>query len=320
MRKAQSPPEGYENVFGQIDELFDEIEKYNDLIDKLNKEEIEIKTEIPDLEKTISRQKENLKELEEEECEKIYGTVHKLLDNNGFGGRPRYIVTVDYEDAILNTFSTFSRAGRFSLPAKLLTKKIALTDGNGFTQYWPQYLQIDDCEWDRMREIESRLKQHQSKLSYDKKRLVEIAAEEKKYSHDMKEIFENILSRSNLLFSDNNTPSPKGVQLRALSSGALTDRVNLLAGKKIWDAQCSICHLNDGGGSVGPNMTDDYWIHGSDMESLSKTIKEGVPAKGMVPWGATLTEEQITQVASFIKEKLVGSTPASPKVPQGSLY
>jgi len=100
----------------------------------------------------------------------------------------------------------------------------------------------------------------------------------------------------------------------------LTDEASLAAGKKVWDTQCFTCHLNDGGGSIGPNMTDNYWIHGGDMESIIHIIKVGVPAKGMIPWATTLTAEQINQVASYIKVKLVGTTPAVPKAPQGDLY
>ncbi|MCF6237314.1 MAG: c-type cytochrome [Candidatus Marinimicrobia bacterium] len=104
------------------------------------------------------------------------------------------------------------------------------------------------------------------------------------------------------------------------SMAALTDEASLTAGKKIWDTQCFSCHLNDGGGLIGPNMTDNYWIHGGDMASIVHLINVGVPAKGMVPWEAILTPDQITQVASFIKVKLAGTTPATPKAPEGDLY
>lgn len=100
----------------------------------------------------------------------------------------------------------------------------------------------------------------------------------------------------------------------------LTDDVSLTAGKKIWDTQCFSCHLNDGGGLIGPNMTDKYWIHGGDMASIVNLIKVGVPAKGMIPWESTLTPDQINQVASFIMVKLVGTSPANPKAPEGDLF
>ena len=108
-------------------------------------------------------------------------------------------------------------------------------------------------------------------------------------------------------------PAAKGME-------PLTDEASLAAGKKVWDTQCFTCHLADGGGSIGPNMTDKYWIHGPKMEDITTIIKKGVIAKGMVPWEAILTPDQITQVASYIKVKLAGTTPAAPKAPQGDLY
>lgn len=100
----------------------------------------------------------------------------------------------------------------------------------------------------------------------------------------------------------------------------LSDDASLEAGKKVWDTQCFSCHLSDGGGLIGPNMTDDYWIHGGDMASIVHLINVGVPAKGMVPWETILTPDQVTQVASFIKVKLVGTTPATAKAPEGDLF
>ncbi|NQV15837.1 c-type cytochrome [bacterium] len=106
----------------------------------------------------------------------------------------------------------------------------------------------------------------------------------------------------------------------AQNLAALTDETSLAAGKVVWDTMCFTCHLNDGGGSIGPNMTDNYWIHGGDLASMINVINVGVPAKGMIPWAGTLSPDQILQVASYIKVKLVGSTPASPKDPEGELF
>ncbi|MCF7807100.1 MAG: c-type cytochrome [Candidatus Marinimicrobia bacterium] len=120
-------------------------------------------------------------------------------------------------------------------------------------------------------------------------------------------------------------PAPAATETAAEDAPAedvevLTDAASLAAGKKIWDTQCFTCHLNDGGGSIGPNMTDNYWIHGGDMASIIHIINVGVPAKGMIPWSTTLTAEEIHQVASYIQAELVGSTPAVAKDPQGELY
>jgi len=98
-----------------------------------------------------------------------------------------------------------------------------------------------------------------------------------------------------------------------------TDEENLLAGKGIYDKNCAVCHVPDGGGLIGPNFTDQNWIHGGSMNDIVHLINVGVPAKGMIPWDKTLTAEQISQVASFIIT-LEGSTPANPKAPEGEIY
>jgi len=128
-------------------------------------------------------------------------------------------------------------------------------------------------------------------------------------------------------FNSMRIPSPETVPADTKAEAAqpnsedlLTDEASLAAGKKVWDTQCFTCHLNDGGGSIGPNMTDNYWIHGGDLASIINIIKIGVPTKGMIPWETTLTPDQINQVASYIQVKLVGTTPANPKAPQGELH
>ncbi len=99
----------------------------------------------------------------------------------------------------------------------------------------------------------------------------------------------------------------------------LTAATDLDAGKKIYTSSCSPCHAADGGGVVGPNLTDDYWIHGGSVKDVFKTIKYGVPEKGMQPWKGTFTPVQIAQLTSFIKS-IKGSKVANAKEPQGDLY
>lgn len=98
-----------------------------------------------------------------------------------------------------------------------------------------------------------------------------------------------------------------------------TDQVDLDAGKAIYETSCAVCHVTDGGGGVGPNFTDNYWIHGGDISSLFSTIKYGVPAKGMISWESQLSAQQIQQVASYIYT-MEGTTAAQPKDPQGELF
>ncbi len=99
----------------------------------------------------------------------------------------------------------------------------------------------------------------------------------------------------------------------------LAEKADVEAGSKMYQEKCAVCHVNDGGGSVGPNLTDAYWIHGGDVKSIFKTIKYGVPAKGMISWQNTFNGKQMQQLASFVKT-LQGTTPAKPKDPQGDLY
>ena len=96
----------------------------------------------------------------------------------------------------------------------------------------------------------------------------------------------------------------------------LTDAAALESGKSIYAQNCAACHGQEGQGTVGPNLTDEYWLHGGDVNDIFKTVKFGVPAKGMVPWQGKLTKDQILEVSSYILS-LQGSNPANAKEPQG---
>lgn len=91
----------------------------------------------------------------------------------------------------------------------------------------------------------------------------------------------------------------------------------IAAGKAVYMQNCVACHLADGGGSVGPNLTDEYWIHGGTIKDIFKTIKYGVPEKGMIAWDKTLTAKQTADLSNFILS-LKGTTPANPKEAQGT--
>jgi cytochrome c oxidase cbb3-type subunit 3 len=92
----------------------------------------------------------------------------------------------------------------------------------------------------------------------------------------------------------------------------------MAAGKATFEKNCVVCHLAQAQGLVGPNLTDDYWIHGCAIGDIFKTISTGVPEKGMISWKDQLTPEQIQQVASYVVS-LRGSNPPNPKAPQGVL-
>ncbi len=97
------------------------------------------------------------------------------------------------------------------------------------------------------------------------------------------------------------------------------DAAALANGKDIFTKNCAACHGQNGEGLVGPNFTDDYWIHGNKINDLFKTIKYGVPAKGMISWQTQLDPNQMQEVASYILT-LRGSNPANPKAAEGTLY
>lgn len=105
-----------------------------------------------------------------------------------------------------------------------------------------------------------------------------------------------------------------------LAMAYLEDDLSLNNGKETWTKTCAVCHLADGGGLVGPNMTDKYWIHGNKVEDMFAVLTNGVIEKGMIPYKDQLTPRQRLEVISYIMLRLNGSTPAAPKEPQGELY
>lgn len=100
----------------------------------------------------------------------------------------------------------------------------------------------------------------------------------------------------------------------------LTDAANLAKGKTIFTTNCAACHRADGGGQIGPNLTDDHWIFGGSIKNLFHTITNGGrDGKGMVAWKASLKPTEIQQVASYILS-LKGTNPKDPKAPDGDVW
>ena len=103
--------------------------------------------------------------------------------------------------------------------------------------------------------------------------------------------------------------------------GSLTpssDKVVLAKGRQTFVTLCAPCHREDAGGLVGPNLTDDYWIHGSNFVDNVKVIVNGVPDKGMLTWRGVLTPSDIHAVASYIYT-LRGTHPPNPKPAENTL-
>ena len=100
----------------------------------------------------------------------------------------------------------------------------------------------------------------------------------------------------------------------------LTEASDLSAGKTIFELNCVVCHMADGGGGIGPNLADKYWILGGDIKSVFKTVSEGGRSgKGMIAWKQLLKPLQMAQVASYVLT-LQGTTPAKPKAAEGDLW
>ena len=94
------------------------------------------------------------------------------------------------------------------------------------------------------------------------------------------------------------------------------DAAGITSGKGLFMANCVACHGDKGQGLVGPNLTDKFWIHGGSIQNIFKTIKYGVPEKGMISWEKTMTPKQMSDLSNYVTS-LVGTNPPNPKAPQG---
>ena len=90
------------------------------------------------------------------------------------------------------------------------------------------------------------------------------------------------------------------------------------AGAEDYATTCASCHGNEGQGLIGPNLTDDYWIHGSSNAAVWEILAVGVPAKGMPPWESVLSPEDRAELLAFIRS-IQGTDPSGAKEPQGDL-
>jgi cbb3-type cytochrome c oxidase subunit III len=89
--------------------------------------------------------------------------------------------------------------------------------------------------------------------------------------------------------------------------------------KEVFANNCSGCHGEKGQGTVGPNLTDKYWIHGGSQKNVGSTIKEGVAGKGMISWNAVFTDQEIQRLAECVL-MMQGTDPAKAKKPEGEPY
>jgi cytochrome c oxidase cbb3-type subunit 3 len=99
----------------------------------------------------------------------------------------------------------------------------------------------------------------------------------------------------------------------------LTTGYEIETGKSLFTQNCVACHGKVGEGGVGPNLTDDYWLHGGDIKQIFFSIKYGWQDKGMKSWKEDFTPTQMAQLSSYI-HTLKGTNPPNPKAPQGELF
>lgn len=113
-------------------------------------------------------------------------------------------------------------------------------------------------------------------------------------------------------------------KLAAASSGAspeelrgrLKDPAKISEGQGHFQSNCAPCHGAKGEGGVGPNLTDEFWLHGGKVEDVLRSITKGIPDKGMIAWESILGPQKIEAVTAYVLS-LTGSQPAGAKAPQG---
>jgi cytochrome c oxidase cbb3-type subunit III len=99
----------------------------------------------------------------------------------------------------------------------------------------------------------------------------------------------------------------------------MADAAGLAKAKDIFEAKCYVCHGKLGEGGVGPNLTDNYWLHGGTLNEIYQSITHGYADKGMPEWSTFYTPLEISYLASYVKT-LHGTNPPNAKAPQGVLF
>ena len=111
-------------------------------------------------------------------------------------------------------------------------------------------------------------------------------------------------------------PGAAGPQINESNVEQSNDKEVIQKGAALFKTVCTPCHGANGEGGVGPNLTDEFWLHGGSVKDVFKTIKYGVPDKGMVAWEKSMNAKQISDITNYVLS-LKGSNPAGAKAPQG---
>jgi cytochrome c oxidase cbb3-type subunit III len=116
-------------------------------------------------------------------------------------------------------------------------------------------------------------------------------------------------------FDANPLVPPTGAEL--LAGAAKPEVLQVAAGR--FAKSCAPCHGERAQGLIGPNLTDDRWIHGGSVEQIFQTVAKGWPAKGMPPWGRALKPEELAALVSYVRS-LQGSNPPNARPPEGEVF
>ncbi|MGL2963784.1 cbb3-type cytochrome c oxidase N-terminal domain-containing protein [Flavobacterium sp. RSB2_4_14] len=129
--------------------------------------------------------------------------------------------------------------------------------------------------------------------------------------YDQKQEFETEMREAKLAVDEYLKTAPDMMSKEKVT--LLTDAASLAAGKAIFTTNCVACHRPDGGGQIGPNLTDKYWLLGGGIKNVFNTVMEGGrDGKGMVSWKASIKPSDIQKVASYVLS-LQGTNPKDPK-------
>ncbi|MCZ8196478.1 MAG: c-type cytochrome [Flavobacterium sp.] len=130
--------------------------------------------------------------------------------------------------------------------------------------------------------------------------------------------FDKEVELANIEIAKNAAASPDDMNIDKVT--LLTDAESIAKGKEIFTNTCAACHKPDGGGSVGPNLTDEFWINGGGIKNVFKVITDGSPNNpSMVAWKNTLKPTDIQKIASYVLS-LQGSKPAGGKAAEGEKW
>ncbi len=136
--------------------------------------------------------------------------------------------------------------------------------------------------------------------------------------YNQKEEFETEMAEAKLAVEEYKKTAKDLVDANTVT--LLTDAGDLAQGKTIFETNCAACHRADGGGGIGPNLTDEFWVLGGGIKNVFHTITEGGrDGKGMVAWKGILKPSEIQLVASYILS-LQGTNPADAKAPDGEVW